>query len=145
MVKKDSTSKERIAEMMSVLNLKQVDIVKKTGIPKSSLSNYLSGKRTPNQEQLSVIADPYGINPAWLMGYNVPMWLKDTPVVFSTPEEFEITWYKSGGGKHPIKLSEEEYSLILTYRSADDTTKDMINRILKYRELLEKRLNNANR
>lgn len=145
MAKKDSTSKERIAEMMSVLNLKQVDIVKKTGIPKSSLSNYLSGKRTPNQEQLSVIADPYGINPAWLMGYNVPMWLKDTPAAFSTPEEFEIAWYKSGGGKHPIKLSEEEYSLILTYRSADDTTKDMINRMLKYRELLEKRLNNANR
>ena len=57
MTKKISTSKERIAEMMTILNIKQIDIVKRTGIPKSSLSNYLSGKRTPNQEQLSVISD----------------------------------------------------------------------------------------
>ena len=91
MAKKISTSKERIAEMMTILNIKQIDIVKRTGIPKSSLSNYLSGKRTPNQEQLSVISDPYGINPAWLMGYDVPMWLKDIPKIFK-PEEFKTAW-----------------------------------------------------
>ena len=39
MAKKISTSKERIAEMMTLLNIKQIDIVKRTGIPKSSLSN----------------------------------------------------------------------------------------------------------
>ena len=70
---KISNSKLRLKEMMDVLGLKQSDIVQKTGVNKSSLSNYLSGRRIPTQDQLSLIADPYKINPAWLMGYDVPM------------------------------------------------------------------------
>lgn len=76
MTEKVSTSQKRIAEMMKVFNITQSDIVRKTKIPKSTLSNYLSGKRTPDQEHLSLLSDPYGINPAWLMGYDVPMELR---------------------------------------------------------------------
>ena len=144
--KKISTSKQRIVEMMSLLHLKQIDIVKKTGIPKSSLSNYISGKRTPNQVQLSVISDPYGINPAWLMGYDVPMWLKDTPRSFSSPEEFEKAWEAAGGEPHPtfnipwtdhgaqydIILTKEEAELIIEMRSMISEDKDFIKRIKAY-------------
>lgn len=76
MTEKVSTSQKRIAEMMKIFNITQSDIVRKTKIPKSTLSNYLSGKRTPDQEHLSLLSDPYGINPAWLMGYDVPMELR---------------------------------------------------------------------
>lgn len=70
---KVSNCHERLNEMMKIFDITQSDIVKRTGIPKSSLSNYVNGNRTPTQEQLSLIADPYGINPSWLMGYDVPM------------------------------------------------------------------------
>lgn len=73
MAKKICTTKERLAEMMHVLDISAADIVRKTGINKSTLSNYINGKRTAVQDQLSLIADPYGIDPAWLMGYDVPM------------------------------------------------------------------------
>lgn len=73
MAKKISTTKDRLAEMMSILGITASDIVRKTGINKSTLSNYINGKRTAVQDQLSLIADPYGIDPAWLMGYDVPM------------------------------------------------------------------------
>ena len=73
---KNSDSRHRLLEMMQILNISQTDIVKRTGIQKSSLSNYVNGKRTPTQDQLSKIADPYGINPAWLMGYDVPIKLQ---------------------------------------------------------------------
>ena len=73
MAKKISTTKDRLAEMMRTLGISAADIVRKTGINKSTLSNYINGKRTPVQDQLSLIADPYGIDPAWLMGYDVPM------------------------------------------------------------------------
>ena len=73
MANKISTSQKRIAEMMEILKITQADIVKRTKIPKSTLSNYLSGKRIPDQEHLSILADPYGIDPSWLMGYDVPM------------------------------------------------------------------------
>lgn len=73
MNKKISNSSDRLKEMMSYMSLKQSDIVTRTGITKSALSNYLHGTREPRQDQISKIADPYGINPAWLMGYDVPM------------------------------------------------------------------------
>lgn len=140
MAKKISTSKERIVEMMTILNIKQVDIVKRTGIPKSSLSNYLSGKRTPNQEQLSVISDPYGINPAWLMGYDVPMFLKDTPRSFDSPEEFEKAWEEAGGAPHPTYtvswppqrpiLSDHENKVIMAYRKAPESIQEAVDKLL---------------
>lgn len=70
---KVSNSKERLQEMMRVLDIRPVDISKLTGVTKSALSNYINGTREPRQDQISRIADPYGINPAWLMGYDVPM------------------------------------------------------------------------
>lgn len=73
MAKKISTTKDRLAEMMRTFGISAADIVRKTSINKSTLSNYINGKRTPVQDQLSLIADPYGIDPAWLMGYDVPM------------------------------------------------------------------------
>lgn len=72
-----SNSKERLKEMMDKLGLKQVDICKKCGIQKSALSNYLNGTREPRQDQISLICDPYGINPTWLMGYDVPMFIEE--------------------------------------------------------------------
>ena len=73
MAKKISTTQERLAEMMRELSMIPADIVRKTGINKSTLSNYINGKRVAVQDQISKIADAYGIDPAWLMGYDVPM------------------------------------------------------------------------
>ena len=84
---KNSDSRRRLLEMMQILNISQTDIVKRTGVQKSSLSNYVNGKRTPTQDQLSKIADPYGINPAWLMGYDVPM---------KTPKSVTISGHDDG-------------------------------------------------
>lgn len=55
---------------------------------------------------------------------------------FSTPEEFELQWHRSGGGRHPLEITDAEYELILEYRNADEVTKETINRLLKYRELI---------
>ena len=73
MSKRISTTQERLKEMMEDLNISAADIVRKTGINKSTLSNYINGKRIADQDHLAQIADPYGIDPAWLMGYDVPM------------------------------------------------------------------------
>ena len=75
MNKKVSTSRERLVELMDYYNLSQTELCKKTGLQKSALSNYLNGDREPRQNQLSLIADPFNINPAWLMGYDVPMFM----------------------------------------------------------------------
>lgn len=68
-----SNSAERLNELMEYFGIKQADIVKKTGIPKSAFSMYIRGQRKPRQDKLTIIAEAYNVQEAWLLGYNVPM------------------------------------------------------------------------
>lgn len=70
-MKKDTST--RLQELMDIKNINQVDLCQRTGIPKSSMSMYLSGERSPRQNRLSQIAEKFNISEAWLMGYDVPM------------------------------------------------------------------------
>ena len=70
-MKKDTST--RLQELMHIKNINQVDLGQRTGIPKSSMSMYLSGERSPRQNRLSQIAEKFNISEAWLMGYDVPM------------------------------------------------------------------------
>ena len=65
--------KERIKQALKLRNMKQVDLVAKTGIDKSQISSYLSGKYKPKQENLSLIAMALDVDEYWLMGQDVPM------------------------------------------------------------------------
>lgn len=99
MAEKISNSRQRLQEMMQILSLKQSDIVSRTGINKSGLSNYIHGTREPRQDQISKIADPYGINPAWLMGYDVPMFIEEPLNIIaglSDDEEFLVNILRNG-------------------------------------------------
>lgn len=53
--------------------LKQVDLVQRTGIGKSSICTYLAGDYLPKQTNLYKLARALSVDPAWLMGENVPM------------------------------------------------------------------------
>ena len=70
-MKKDTST--RLQELMHIKNINQVDLCQRTGIPKSSMSMYLSGERSPRQNRLSQNAEKFNISEAWLMGYDVPM------------------------------------------------------------------------
>lgn len=68
-----STVGNRIKEAMTIRGLKQVDLVQRTGIGKSSICTYISGDYLPKQTNLYKIAKALSVDPAWLMGENVPM------------------------------------------------------------------------
>lgn len=65
--------KDRLREAMEVRGLRSVDIVDRTGIPKVTVSYYLSGKTTPRADKLYLIAQALDVSEAWLLGYDVPM------------------------------------------------------------------------
>jgi len=89
---KISNSKERIQELMSYFGINQTELCKRTGLQKSALSNYLNGDREPRQDQISLIADPFNINPAWLMGYDVSMFME--PAATSSPAALADSLHK---------------------------------------------------
>ena len=52
--------------------MKQSDLCKLAGIPKSSLSLYLKGAYEPKQDKLYKMAAALNVSEMWLMGYDVP-------------------------------------------------------------------------
>lgn len=70
---KITTTKERIKEILNHYGITQAELCKRSGIKSSALSNYLKGEREPRQDKISMIADAFDLDPAWVMGYDVPM------------------------------------------------------------------------
>ncbi len=65
--------KDRLREALKTRGLRAADLVELTGIPKGTVSYYLSGKTEPKADRLYLIAQALNINEAWLLGYDVPM------------------------------------------------------------------------
>ena len=64
---------KRIREAMQLRNKTQVELCEITGIPKSAMSQYVSGKFMPKQTRIYLLAKALNVNEAWLMGYDVPI------------------------------------------------------------------------
>lgn len=134
--RKITDSKSRIKEIMEYYKINQTELCKRTGLQKSALSNYLSGDREPRQDQISLIADPFCINPAWLMGYNVPMFIVPTP----DPSPASPV--------APVRLRRDELELLDKYNLLNDDGKREVknhtdyivsqDRFLKDSEIAEK-------
>lgn len=65
--------RERLNHALRLRGKNAADMCRATGLTTSSVSRYLSGQSVPKQNPLSLMADYLGVNPAWLMGYDVPM------------------------------------------------------------------------
>ena len=65
--------KDRLKEVLDKKGLRAVDLMDKTGVPKSAISFYLAGKSQPKADRLYIIAQALDISEAWLLGYDVPM------------------------------------------------------------------------
>ncbi|HEM9584170.1 TPA: helix-turn-helix domain-containing protein [Streptococcus agalactiae] len=75
-----SSTSNRLKQLMSERNLRQVDILEKSkpfqkqlGVKmgRSTLSQYVSGKSVPAQRQLYLLSKTLNVSEAWLMGYDV--------------------------------------------------------------------------
>ena len=66
--------KDRLKIALDLREKKAVDLTKDLGIPKSAISQYLSGNRTiKDSKRLYIVAEYLDVSEAWLMGFDVPM------------------------------------------------------------------------
>lgn len=63
----------RIKEALELKGMKQIDLANETGIPKSSISSYVSGRYEPKDYNVRKIAQILNVNEEWLKGFNVPL------------------------------------------------------------------------
>lgn len=82
-----SNCSERIATALDIRNMKQAELCQITKIPKSAMSQYISGAFEPKQDRIYLIAKALNVSEAWLMGYDVPMEKQKT----NSPDENSLT------------------------------------------------------
>ncbi|MGT2744101.1 S24 family peptidase [Streptococcus phocae subsp. phocae] len=77
-----SSTSNRLKQLMSERNLRQVDILEKSKsfqkeldvkMGRSALSQYVTGKSRPDDKKLYLLAKTLNVSEAWLMGYDVDM------------------------------------------------------------------------
>lgn len=65
-------SSRRLSNSLNELGIKPQELADKSGVLKSSISQYLSGRSTPSNINAGKMAKILGVDPLWLMGYDVP-------------------------------------------------------------------------
>lgn len=63
----------RLKYAITIKNIKPIDLSRKTGISKTNISCYMSGKYEAKADGVKLLADALDVNPVWLMGYDVSM------------------------------------------------------------------------
>ena len=106
---RQATCGDRIKKALRINMMKQSELCQITKIPKSAISQYISGAFEPKQDRVYLIAKALNVSEAWLMGFDVPMEREK-----SSPDE--------------PKLSEgEKLWMELYHRLSDETRQVFIN------------------
>ena len=104
---KNSSTSERLKQIMNERSLRQVDILEaakpfceKYGVKlaKNDLSQYVSGKVEPRQEKLTILGLALNVSETWLMGYDVRRERDETekaPMPNDIGEENILRMYRS--------------------------------------------------
>lgn len=115
---KKAETKDRIKEAMEIREIKQAELVEKTGIDKGQMSSYLSGKYKPKQGNLERIANALFVDEAWLMGYDVPM-ERTTSAKEESPKIMQYYDQLNDIGKHEATKRVEEMTHAPQYMKED--------------------------
>ena len=113
---RQETISARIKKALKIKGMKQADLCHITKIPKSSLSQYLSGDFEPKQDRIYLISKALNVSEAWLMGFDVPMARQDS---------------KKNPSPEEIKLNEGEQALLDLFNKIPDDQQQMVLEMLK--------------
>lgn len=107
-----ATCAERIKKALLIKGMKQSDLCRLTKIPKSALSQYISGAFEPKQDRIYLMAQALNVNETWLMGLDVPMERQDK-LKNSSSDKMELTEGESMLLDIFRRVPEEKQELVL--------------------------------
>lgn len=113
-----SSFKDRLKEGMESCGFRQADLAVRTGLSRSRISHYMSGRYEAKQEALYLIAKALNVNEAWLMGHDVP---KERTVV---QRENDISVETQIMRSVSIHLGAQSGQLLTIFVQLDDESKD---------------------
>lgn len=111
-----SSCSERIQTALKLRGLRQYELCKLTNIPKSAMSQYISGNFEPKQDRIYLMAQALNVSEAWLMGLDVPM---------------ERTEIKQNAPGKVTDLSEGEMLLVELFRQLPEDSQKIYLEVLR--------------
>lgn len=118
---KKAEIKDRIKEAMEIREIKQTELVERTGIDKGQMSSYLSGKYKPKQRNINLIAQALSVDEAWLMGYDVPIKGYSSSSENTSPKIMQYYEMLNDVGKHEATKRVKELTELPRYVQEDTT------------------------
>lgn len=107
----------RLQKALSLNQMSQTELAKKTNLDKSLISNYLKGNYKAGQDNLKTMAEVLGVSEPWLMGYDVPITDNQKPL-----DEFEILWRKY---KDILSQDDKDYMEFLLRKKIKEIDKQL--------------------
>ena len=102
------TFSHRLKEALRLREIKAVELSRRTGIDKASISQWTNGTYEAKQEGVYKLAKALNVNEAWLMGYDAPM-ERDTRAQQARFNE----WEKTHNPDRPV-MESDTFQKILT-------------------------------
>lgn len=115
---------KRIKDRRIDLNMSQEELAHRLGLrSKSTICKVEKGDDNLTSDTIKKYASALDTTIGYLMGW-------DELEVFDISDKFERKWNALGGGRHPINLSDTEYSIIINFRASDPVTQSNILKLL---------------
>ena len=111
---KNEITAKRLQKALSDMNMKPQELADKSGVSKSSISQYVNGSHTPSNISSGKMAKVLNVNPLWLMGFDVPM-------------EQEVDYLYTDG--------KSDFLIEVTRKAKNQ---EFVDRIMKYMSLVDK-------
>ena len=97
----------RIREAMYENGISQQELADKSGIGKSSISHYANGSNEPGNKSAYALAKVLNVNPAWLMGLDVPKESIETLQGKMTKARLDFLMLDENDTEHILENKEE--------------------------------------
>ena len=69
---RNACTADRLRQALEEANMKQIELSRRTGIDRSNINRYLSGKYEPKQDAIHKMAKVLNVSEMWLWGCDVP-------------------------------------------------------------------------
>lgn len=105
----------RLKQLRELLNISQSEFAKKTGLDRSSISLFESGKREIQDRHIKLICQTFNVNEEWLRNGTEPIFKeKDTELIKEIVEKYDLDKTDELILRNFLNLNKEERSEVIS-------------------------------